>query len=34
MQELAFDPDRKIMATVQEDADGHLFAVKGARGRA
>jgi len=26
----AFDPDLKMMATVHEDGDGHLFAVKGA----
>ena len=29
-QEHAFDPDRKMMATVHEDGSEHLFAVKGA----
>ena len=30
VQEHAFDPGRKMMATVHEEGDGHLFAVKGA----
>jgi len=29
-QEHSFDPDLKMMATVHEDDDGHIFAVKGA----
>jgi P-type Ca2+ transporter type 2C len=30
VREHAFDPDLKMMATVHEDGDGYLFAVKGA----
>jgi len=30
LQEYAFDPARKMMATVHQDGDNHLFAIKGA----